>query len=209
MDYSKVDVSQFSVESEDKNKPLAFTENKLNVFELGVSLLFYKWDTLTAAVESQWGGADSSDKRDWLAGSVAQLFEENSFLDAGDIEARILQIMEDEFTVTLEDDSALPVAIGVIQLYQDVKKGDFSKVKELKTEFEEKEKLRAEGKIKPVQVNVVANSDDEDEDDEDAWEDGPDDEQDVAVQKEPKEPEGPIIDDDGFELVQKKGKRRN
>lgn len=37
-------------------------------------MALHMWPALTLAVENQWGGPDSADKRDWFAGAVAELF---------------------------------------------------------------------------------------------------------------------------------------
>src|SRR5262249_31048555 len=43
-------------------------------FELGLTLVLNAWQALTLAVQNQWGGPDSKDKRDWMCGAVAELF---------------------------------------------------------------------------------------------------------------------------------------
>lgn len=43
-------------------------------FELGVCMAVYSWENLTVAVQSGWGGPDSADKRDWLTGSIVELY---------------------------------------------------------------------------------------------------------------------------------------
>lgn len=204
MDTSNVDVSNYAVESSSKSTPLTLKGKAQSQFELGACLAIYKWDILTAAVESQWGGADSSDKRDWLVGAVVEMFDD-SYVDAGYVEERLLQVMSDEFDVEVEDESALPVAIEVIEVYRDCAKGDFARVADLHRKFQEKEELRAQGKLKKIEVHI---ENDDDEDDEGDWDDEEEDSAPQLTQEAPQEPAGPVIDDDGFELVQKKGRGR-
>ena len=47
-------------------------------FELGLTLILNTWQALTITVANQWGGPDSADKRDWMCGAVAELFERAS-----------------------------------------------------------------------------------------------------------------------------------
>lgn len=43
-------------------------------FEQGVALALHLWPALTLAVQSNWGGSDSEDKRAWFAGAIVDLF---------------------------------------------------------------------------------------------------------------------------------------
>ena len=88
---------------------LLLTQEQTAQWELGVSLLLHFWTPLRDAVACGWGGADSSDKRDWLCGNIADLWAEDADADAFTVEERLLQVMEDEFDVNLEDDSAFEV----------------------------------------------------------------------------------------------------
>ncbi|KAK0709748.1 Pre-rRNA-processing protein TSR2-domain-containing protein [Lasiosphaeria miniovina] len=49
-----------------------------NNFEQGVAMALHLWPALTLAVQNQWGGPDSSDKRDWFAGAIVELFPDLS-----------------------------------------------------------------------------------------------------------------------------------
>lgn len=89
----------------------AFTPLQTTKWELGVSLILHSWPALTDAVNSGWGGADSSDKRDWLCGAIADMFVANADTDEYDVEDTLTNVMEDEFEVNLEDDSAYEVML--------------------------------------------------------------------------------------------------
>lgn len=210
---NSIDLSNYTLESSGKT-PLSFKGKTQSRFELGVCLAIYKWETLDTAVENQWGGADSGEKRDWLVGSIVELFDE-SYVDSDYIEERLLQVMGDEFDVQVEDDSALPVAVEIIEIYRDCQKGDFSRIEDLHKKFLAKEELKAKGQLKSKKVEVQG---DDDEDDDDDYEDCDEEEEEENVPKlstnhtadveMEDQPTGPIIDDDGFELVQKKGRGR-
>ncbi|KAK3905041.1 putative 20S pre-rRNA protein [Staphylotrichum tortipilum] len=49
-------------------------------FEQAVALSLNLWPALTLAVQNNWGGSDSRDKRDWFAGAVVDLFADLSTL---------------------------------------------------------------------------------------------------------------------------------
>jgi pre-rRNA-processing protein TSR2 len=89
--------------------PTAFTPLQTSKWELGVSLILNFWPALTDAVNSNWGGTDSSDKRDWLCGHIADFWDSIPDADEFEIESTLVQVMEDEFEVALEDDSAFEV----------------------------------------------------------------------------------------------------
>ncbi|ANB11013.1 Tsr2p [Sugiyamaella lignohabitans] len=196
-----------SVQGEGANLVLSDPKHQSR-FELGVCMAVYQWDNLQTAVDNQWGGADSEDKRDWMVGSVVELFETSNYVDSDDIEDRLLGIMEDEFGVSIEDNTATPVAVSIIQLYKECAEGNFSHVDELYAKYQEKESKRKAGLL-PVNKVQTEGSDEEDEDEEE----GDDDEEmndapASSSSSDPSEPQGPIVDEDGFELVQKKGNRR-
>lgn len=89
--------------------PAILTAAQVPKWELGVSLLLNFWPPLTDAVACQWGGPDSGDKRDWLCGTIADLWNETPDADEYEVESTLVQVMEDEFEVALEDDSAYEV----------------------------------------------------------------------------------------------------
>ena len=43
-------------------------------FERAIAVIIYSWTALSLAVEHQWGGPESDDKRAWVAGIVANMF---------------------------------------------------------------------------------------------------------------------------------------
>ena len=61
-------------------------------------------------MQNQWGGPDSSDKRDWLAGTLSERFASEPLTDQEDIEVMLLQVLEDEFGVRCEDETEVAVA---------------------------------------------------------------------------------------------------
>ncbi|KAK4154360.1 Pre-rRNA-processing protein TSR2-domain-containing protein [Chaetomidium leptoderma] len=59
-----------------------------STFEQGVALSLNLWPALTLAVQNNWGGPDSSDKRDWFAGAVVELFPDVSRLTPAQLQSK-------------------------------------------------------------------------------------------------------------------------
>ncbi|KAG7286129.1 hypothetical protein NEMBOFW57_008432 [Staphylotrichum longicolle] len=62
-----------------------------STFEQGVALALNLWPALTLAVQNNWGGPDSADKRDWFAGAVVELFPDVSQLTPAQLQQRTSQ----------------------------------------------------------------------------------------------------------------------
>lgn len=199
-----INTSYYILESSQKGVPLTFSDKKRQGrFELGVCMAIYGWENLQTAVDAQWGGADSADKRDWLVGNVVEMFDD-MYIEAEDIEERLVGVMEDEFGTVIEDDSALPVGAKIITIYRECAKDDFSTVDSLYKAFQEKEEKKKAGLIKPKKIEAVDDDASEYSDTDD--EEGKPSNSSEDVEMEESEAQGPVIDEDGFELVQKKGK---
>ncbi|KAF3936757.1 hypothetical protein ABW19_dt0202344 [Dactylella cylindrospora] len=178
---------------------IVLTPAQTGPFENGMTILLNTWPALSLAVEQEFGGPDSADKRDWMCGAVADLFTSTPATDAEDLESFLLQILEDEFETALEDDSAYIVSQRILLLRQQCSSNDFSGVETLQGIWARIGKNKAK-------VQVVR--EDSDSDDEEEGED----EMDVDMDEAPqlvavKERVEKVVDEDGFELVQKKGKR--
>lgn len=203
----QIDVSDF-VEAPE-GQTLGFSDEKQQAnFELGVSMVIHSWEILNIAVVNGWGGPRSSDKRDWISDIVVDLFK-GPVVDIELIEETILNAMLDEFDVNVEDESSLPIAAKVIGIYRQVASGDYSTVRSMYEQWKQKgtqkEQYQVQIQEDPENPGVSDNDDDDDDEEDDEVEL-------VAEQMDidaPQEPQGPIVDDDGFELVQKKGRRRH
>lgn len=177
------------------------------------------WSSLSLAVENNWGGPDSADKRDWFAGVIVDLFP--AYVDAApstanatdptvpelieDVETTLLQVMVDEFDVAIEDDSAYELARQLVNVYTQCAQGDFSEASALDERFRNKKSGAAGAGFKKV--------DDQDQDtDWESDEDGEDDSDDEmdeapALVHAPREKAEPQVDEDGFTTVVSKKRR--
>jgi pre-rRNA-processing protein TSR2 len=202
---------------------LCSAEQLQSAFDNGIWYLLSLWPALHTAVSNAWGGPDSEDKRDWFAGAVSDLFTSRPDTDAEELEAFLLQIMQDEFECNVEDGSEVAVAKEILDVYQSLKGGNGEVGEErLERSREAERRWRNRGQLKMHVKGVTRNgqaegeweeeeADEEDLDEED--EEG-DVDMDAAEEMAPalvpalpkKEKAGPEVDDDGFTKVS--GKRR-
>lgn len=200
---SAIDPTDY-VEAVEGVESLKFANEKQQAkFELGVCMAIYKWEELTTAVDNSWGGPKSADKRDWISGIVIDLFDEK-IVDIQLIEETLLYAMVDEFDTEIDNDSALEIAALVMKFYKEVSVGSVAAIDALYARWQEKQSSHVANRVEVAADpnNPDAESDDEEEDDEEVPQ-LQDDDMEVDEQ-----PQGPVVDDDGFELVQKKGRRR-
>lgn len=201
----QIDVSEY-VEAEGLSLRFADEKQQAN-FELGVSMCVHSWSALETAVANNWGGAQSEAKREWMTAIVVELFNEK-IVDVQLIEETLLNAMLDEFDVNVEDDSSLPVSARVLKVYKQCARGDFSEVRAMYDKWQAKAAER-ELRRRQLQVDLAEDdsSDEESGEDEQLQQAAQPAQQDVDMDVDMEE-SGPVVDDDGFELVQRKGRRR-
>ncbi|KAL8716759.1 MAG: hypothetical protein Q9225_005938 [Loekoesia sp. 1 TL-2023] len=180
-------------------------------FDLSIALVLSFWPALTLSVQNLWGGPLSSEKRDWFAGAISDLFstQPSDTVDVEYLEEFLLQVMNDEFEVNVEDDSAMETASKIVGLRKLTLQGDFGMVDEMYERWRERE---ARGGEKVRFQKAQGDEDEEDEDEEgDSEEVEEEEDEDVEMEtphlvKAPKEKITPKVDEDGFTEVV--GKRR-
>lgn len=189
-----------------ENGTLTFSNEKQQAkFELGVCMAVYKWEELATAVENSWGGPKSAEKRDWISGVVIDLFKESHAVDIQLIEETLLYAMVDEFDVQVDNDSALEIAALVMAFYKQVQDQKYDQIDALYAKWQEKSNTQRGNR----QVHIDEDPNNPDVSDSEDDEGEGDDEDDMEIDEEkPQHKDEPVIDDDGFQLVQKKGKRR-
>ncbi|SCU90425.1 LAME_0E08504g1_1 [Lachancea meyersii CBS 8951] len=201
------------VEAEKDKANLAFEDEKqMARFELGVSVAVYKWEPLELAVQNGWGGPESAEKRDWVSAIVVDLFKNGKIVEVALIEETLLYAMMDEFETNVDDESALPIAALILDIYKQCQAEDYSTVEKLYLEWKEKqERVEVKRNIQigndPWNPDVSdSENDDEEEDQNDVEASVPSLVQDTDVDMDAENVE-PVVDEDGFELVQKKGRK--
>lgn len=191
-------------------------------FEQAVACALHLWPALTLSVQNNWGGPDSSDKRDWFAGAIVDLFPEFTNAppptgknapktleepDLEDVETMLLQVMIDEFEVNVDDDSGMEIAASIFRARSQCAVGQFDEVNTLRERF---------GNLKGKKVDqMFKKAEDADQDTDWESDDSEDDEDDVGgadvdmddappLVSVPKEKPPPEVDEDGFTKVTKK-----
>lgn len=190
----------------------------LALFARGTIALFTLWPALRLAVSEEWGGPESADKRTWMISEVVDYFESclpkanepsmtedqlADLVDQDDLAEMLEGMISDEFEVDLDDGSADEVAGDVVKLWKKVVKGDKAMVDELEelVRTTGSKKVQAQGNGEDLLLDEEGNplpDSDGSSDDEDT---------EMSEPAQPKEKQEPVVDDDGFTLVQKKGKK--
>ncbi|KAL5000387.1 Pre-rRNA-processing protein TSR2-domain-containing protein [Aspergillus recurvatus] len=171
--------------------------------DLGITLAINAWPALTLAVTSNWGGPTSADKRDWLCGAISDMIADRPETDAEDLEDVLIQVMNDEFDVVVDDESAGEVADRIMEIRKMVEKGEFDGIKQMWEEWERKAAKKGD-----VVAGFRRGEDQEGETDDE--EDGEEDEEmgeAPALVSAPRERVEPEVDEDGFTKVVGKKRR--
>jgi pre-rRNA-processing protein TSR2 len=170
--------------------------------DLGITLALDNWPALTLAVQSNWGGPTSDDKRAWLCGAISEMLAERPETDAEDLEDVLIQVMNDEFDVVIDDESAAAVAVQIMDMKQHTIRGEFTEIQEMWEAYQRKsqQKSASAAMFKKVDTKDEDQETDDESDEEDDVEmgDAP------ALVRAPREKAEPEIDDDGFTMVKKK-----
>ena len=155
---------------------------------------------------NEWGGASSRQKADQLRADIVEWFYRGKQHWADELEEAIDEVMKGDFNVELEDGSPMEVAEAMVALHAEMMQGGTGRLVALR----EKRDAMARSGVVPgmgstAQVvdndGAVMDGSDSSDEDESMGDDG-------SMGEERLPPPGPVIDDDWFELVQKKGGRR-
>lgn len=211
-------------------------------FQAGVTACLRSWSALRTAVDSGWGGGEreSHGKAEALRQNIFELMDGKKLPGSCsdmDLADGLAIFLEEEFSVTLEDNSEQQVAEVIVKMYEGLYKGDGSLCHQILSS--------ADGAIAfntqfPVQIQSTEHDDDEDEEMTDTQGNipnppvapvvgadmrlsnfldqplfGPPKKESVPIaparQLGETVPSGPSVqaDDDGFAPVKPKGRRRN
>ncbi|EEH47448.1 uncharacterized protein PADG_03532 [Paracoccidioides brasiliensis Pb18] len=158
----------------EKQQEQAVSKDASAQFDLGITLVLNSWPALNLAVHNSWGGPASGDKRDWLCGAISDLFVDRPETDAEDVEDVLIQVMNDEFEVVVEDESAGEVARRIIEVRAETGRGEFGRVTRMWEEWKRKRGAGVDadadasiGAFRKVEVNGDEDDDDDDDDGDD------------------------------------------
>ncbi|KAI8326228.1 hypothetical protein GQ54DRAFT_249705, partial [Martensiomyces pterosporus] len=104
----------------------------------GVDHIFAKWTALELAVKNGWGGRNSQEKRDNMVDEIINYFDElvrkKQKPEPSDIEEVLSQIVDEDFNIVLEDNSAIEVARDICRIFAECIAGNFASVDKLRDE---------------------------------------------------------------------------
>lgn len=168
-------------------------------FARAVFILFYLWPALRKAVEEEWGGHESREKMEFLLSYVCDEFGSGEPKEKPDIDY-IAELFEnyviDEYEARLDDDSAIWAASHICVFHDRI----FQK--------HEGEALLAGleesyAKLGGKTLNATRHKSEHDTDNEDeSGDDEPSADGGATEPRAQQEKPEPVIDEDGFELVQ-------
>jgi len=134
-------------------------------FRAGVTATLRSWTSLRNAVDSGWGGTNSQEKADILRQSIYEHLDGTTFppkMDQSDLEDALVIYMEEEFSITLEDNSEKQIADVLLRMYEDCfsdKKDPTLCRKIVNSSIQASESIGSY----PVQVQSSEHDDDDDE----------------------------------------------
>ena len=175
------------------------------MFEEGCAILFSKWTALQLAVANEWGGSSSKDKAQSLLAEVIHWFYTTKDLEPSDLEDLLDEAIQVDFNVQAEDDSPYQVARSLVNMHNQVAGGDDSYIQKLR---ESQPMGASHMEARPAVPGEDEGSSSSDDEEGSGSEDGGE-AMDVDMEDAPAAaPQGPVVDEDGFQVVQRKGKGR-
>jgi pre-rRNA-processing protein TSR2 len=185
---------------------------KIVLFARGVLAVLNIWPVLRLAVQESWGGPNAAAKRSWIASTLVDAFEADP-LDQDQVEDILLDSMVEEFDAEIEDGSSETVARDIVSVWKAACDGRVDVVLGLEADADRLASRRL------ASSRIQGNGDDDWEEDNGDDDHGGSNDGDMDVDdpvptlmhpQSIEQKPAPIIDDDGFELVQKgRGKSRN
>uniref|UniRef100_A0A7S0ZFQ2 Pre-rRNA-processing protein TSR2 homolog n=1 Tax=Timspurckia oligopyrenoides TaxID=708627 RepID=A0A7S0ZFQ2_9RHOD len=168
----------------------------LKELERGVYAAFARWTAVQIAIQERFGGRETED-------IIRDLMSECVFAAASERPASVEQIADkmydafDSMNCDLEDGSPEEMATMILDLRAACLAGDFSKIREL-----ERKAALDSNAVMSLCVRDIRNDDDDDETMDTS-------EASSSVRNTQNQYQEPIVDEDGFTVVQPKGRRRD
>lgn len=175
-------------------------DSHLVLFARGVIAVLHAWPALRLAVQESWGGPHSAEKRTWLASTIVDAFEKLP-LDEEQVEDLLWEAMVDEFEAEIDDGSPRVVAENIVNMWKAARDGNTEEIVKLEATADRLARTQLSTK------QQAGNGDDEWFDEEGSAEDEggrPDGPQ--LLPPPPLEEKQPVVDEEGFQLVQKRTK---
>ena len=178
----------------------AMGESGLKYFKVAISALFKNWTALQMLVGTGAGGPQSREKAEWMTGATENWFYENKDLEVYEVSVFLDEILINEFNVSVDDGSLEDVARSICEFYRLCQFSDeetlMSKLKSLPKydlanvqiqEFNYVDQSGPSNYLQKLDMHMLEPK---------------------KELKVPKEKIAPEIDEDGFETVKFRKKRR-
>lgn len=183
---------------------------RFTLFTEGLKIVFSRWTALRLALDNQWAGIHTEKVIQDLMDEVVEFFQTyGSQVYADEIRDNLEQFFAEVMNVDLEDGSPAQIGKSLVDLYRSLMvEGSLEMLNRLR-------ELSMKSTSGQSQSRRAGGDDDDDSSEEE--EEGDDYEgssMDVDMEgsssseQQPPAPIEPVFDEDGFELVQKKGRRR-
>ncbi|KAG6440033.1 Pre-rRNA-processing protein TSR2 family protein [Babesia bovis T2Bo] len=104
------------------------------------------WTALNLAVENNWGGDNSSGKKDELINLVIDFCLSKNDLYPYEVEDLLFERMQTMFCVDIEDESEVEVAALLARLHQSCKAGDIAYAHELRQNLTKCDNAQCKGR---------------------------------------------------------------
>jgi len=170
-----------------------FQKMVVKLFNQSIDAIFKNWSALQLAVAHQSGGPQSREKAEWLVGATENWFNENGNLQDYEVADFLEEIILTEFNLQIDDGSLLEIGRKVCEYYEFCSKNEDSAIRN---------KLLSLPRCDLAKCKIE-DEDNEMEDEDDVTE---------GVLKidnlEISERKGPEIDEDGFEVVGSRKKKK-
>lgn len=192
------------------NRRVELSPDARPIFEEGAALIFLRWTALQLGVQNEWGGMHSAQKGQELLQDVIDWFYNTKDPEMFDLQELLEEALQLDFNIQAEDDSPYQVARLLVNMHNQVAAGDFSYVQQMRQQAAAQQAAAAAAASQRAPNGLPEADDDsssdegsDDEDDAMDAEGGEDMEMDDAAAA---QPQGPVVDEDGFQVVQRKGK---
>uniref|UniRef100_A0A7S0QX22 Pre-rRNA-processing protein TSR2 homolog n=1 Tax=Pyramimonas obovata TaxID=1411642 RepID=A0A7S0QX22_9CHLO len=190
-------------------------------FEKGVKAILKKWTAFRLAVDNGWGGNSSEEKADQVEDDILLWFYNGKgTIYADELEDMLMEAMRVDFNTECEDDSCKEVSLQLTNLYGECARGNYALADELhkaankgsatKKSVRVKRQRATDGEAVSKQTVEGEDEDSDSSSDESDDEDCPTLTEGMEpIREEPKyEKPEPVVDADGFELVQPRRRKR-
>ncbi|KAJ3108582.1 hypothetical protein HDU97_000864 [Phlyctochytrium planicorne] len=184
------------------------TAETLAMFEEGFKLIVDRWTALQLAVDNQMGGTNTGVMVSTLQIHTRDFFKQyGNQVEVDELEGNLQGYFEECFNIDLQDGSASQVARVTVQLYRELaSQGRSDALDRLRSTMKN---ARAVTGSKAMAADSDYEDDDSDEDDGSDDDDAMQEDSGPSVQAPPPPPPiEKIVDEDGFELVQTRRRRK-